>query len=138
MDPILHELRAAIEASEFANVAVYMLVDGHLVVGELCSPGDFTADSNERTRARIIEAEEDVGPPNLTASQLRSLLLKVPDAEPDERFLTLRSVSIISLRDEVVELPVIRLDTESISAWWLGGWSLPPDRQKPGADPVVP
>lgn len=123
MDPILRELRAAIEASEFAEVAVYMLVDGHLVVGELCSPREFAEAANDLTKTRIVEAEEGVGPPNVSADQLHSLLLNEQEAEPDERYLTLRSASVISLRDEVVDLPVLRLDSESISAWWLGEWS---------------
>lgn len=123
MDPILRELRAAIEASEFAEVAVYMLVDGHLVVGELCSPREFAEAANDLTKTQIVEAEEDVGPPNVSADQLQALLLDEQETEPDERYLTLRSASVVSLRDEVVDLPVLRLDTESISAWWLGEWS---------------
>ena len=51
-----------------------------------------------------------------------------PGVEPDERYITLRWASIVSLGDQVVELPIVRLDTESISAWWLGGWSLPAGR----------
>jgi hypothetical protein len=123
MDPILRELRAAIEASEFAEVTVYMLVDGHLVVGELCSPSKFAEAANDPTRTRIIEAEEDVGPPNVSADQLQALLLDEQETEPDERYLTLRSASVVPLRDEAVDLPVLRLDSESISAWWLGEWS---------------
>jgi hypothetical protein len=130
MDPLLRELRANVEASDFAAVTLYALVDGHLIVGEFCSTHYFTEDFNERTKTRIIEAEMDVGPPNVSVDQLHSLRLANPDAEPDDRYITLRSASIISLGDQVVELPSFRLDTESISAWWLGGWSLPPDDPK--------
>ncbi|HEY7256744.1 MAG TPA: hypothetical protein VH476_08665 [Solirubrobacterales bacterium] len=129
MDPLLRELRAAVEASEFAQLALYALIDGHLVVGELCSPSLFTEDSNNLVKTRITEAEEGKGPPAATGDQLRSLLIEHPDGEPDERYLTLRWASVVSLRDEVVELPVLRVDTESISAWWLREWSLPPQRR---------
>jgi hypothetical protein len=128
MDPLLRELRANVEASDFAAVTLYAMVDGHLLVGEFCPARHFVEDFNERTKTRIIEAEMDVGPPNMSVDQLRALRLANPDAEPDERYITLRSASIVSLGDQVVELPSLRLDTESISAWWLGGWSLPPDR----------
>ncbi|HXS34389.1 MAG TPA: hypothetical protein VN758_11525 [Solirubrobacterales bacterium] len=135
MDPLLRELRANVEASDFAGVTLYALVDGHLIVGEFCPARRFTEDFNERTETRIVEAEMDVGPPNVSAEQLRSLLLAHPDTEPDERYITLRSASIVSLGDQVVELPSFRLDTEAVSAWWLGGWSLPPDDPKrQGAD----
>jgi hypothetical protein len=127
MDPLLRELRANVEASDFAAVTLYAMVDGHLVVGEFCSARRFTEDFNESTQTRIIEAETDVGPPGETVDRLRSLLLADPDTEPDERYITLRSASVVSLGDQVVELPSVHLDTESISAWWLGGWSLPPD-----------
>jgi hypothetical protein len=56
MDPLLRELRANVEASGFAAVTLYAMVDGHLVVGEFCSPRHFTEDFNERTKTRIIEA----------------------------------------------------------------------------------
>ena len=135
MDPLLRELRANVEASDFAAVTLYAMVDGHLIVGEFCSAGHFTEDFNERTKTRIVEAEMDVGPPDVSIDRLRSLRLTNPDSEPDDRYITLRSASIVSLGDQVVELPSFRLDTESISAWWLGGWSLPPDNPKrPGAD----
>lgn len=138
MDPLLRELRAHVEASDFAAVTLYAMVDGHLVVGEFCSARRFTEDFNERTQTRIVEAEMDVGPPNVTVDQLRSLLLADPSTEPDERYITLRSASIVSLGDRVVELPSFRLDTESISAWWLGERSLPPDDPEQSASPVVP
>jgi hypothetical protein len=125
MDPLLQDLRARVEASDFADVMLYALVDGNLVVGEFCSPRRFTEDFNERTEERIVEAETDVGPSNVTAEQLRSLRLAHPEVEPDERYITLRWASIVSLGDQVVELPIFRLDTESISAWWLGGWLRP-------------
>ena len=138
MDPLLRELRTRVEASDFADVTLYAMVDGHLVVGEFCSVRRFTEDFNERMETRIVEAEMDVGPPNVTADQLRSLLLAHPDTEPDERYITLRSASIVSLGDQVVELPSFRLDTESISAWWLIEWSLPPGDPGQSTDPVTP
>jgi hypothetical protein len=138
MDPLLRELQANVEASDFAAVTLYAMVDGHLVVGEFCSARHFTEDFNERTRTRIVEAEMDVGPPDVSVDQLRSLHLANPDAEPDERYITLRSASIVSLGDQVVELPSFRLDTESISAWWLGEWSLPPGAPGRRTDPAAP
>jgi hypothetical protein len=138
MDPILRELRDRIKTSDFAGVTLFALVDGHLITGQLCSPRQFTENFNECTQTRIVEADMDVGPPNVTAEQLRALRLNPADAEPDERYLTLRGASIVSLGDQVVELPTFRLDTESISAWWLEEWSLPPDDSPDSADPVVP
>jgi hypothetical protein len=138
MDPLLQELRAKVEASDFADVTLYALVDGNLVVGELCALRRFTEDFNKRTDERIIEAETGAGPPNVTAEQLRSLRLAHPEVEPDERYITLRWASIVSLGDQVVELPIFRLDTESISAWWLGGWSLPPGDSEQSAHPAAP
>jgi hypothetical protein len=133
VDPLLRELRAAVEASELAQLSLYALIDGHLVVGELCAPRLFTDDSNSLVKTWINEAEAGEGPPNVTGDHLRSLLFEHPDVEPDERYITLRWASIVSLRDEVVELPVLRLDTDAISAWWLREWSLPPQRRS-GAD----
>lgn len=130
MDPLLRELRANVEASEFAAVMLYAMVDGHLILGEFCSARRFTEGFNESTQTRIVEAEMDVGPPGETVDRLRSLLFTDPDTEPDDRYITLRSASVVSLGDQVVELPSLRLDTESISAWWLGPWSLPPDDPK--------
>ena len=130
MDPLLRELRTNVEASDFAAVTLYAMVDGHLVVGEFCSARRFTEDFNESTQTRIVEAEMDVGPPNVTVDQLRSLRFANPDTDPDDRYITLRSASVVSLGDQAVELPSIRLDTESISAWWLGPWSLPSNDPK--------
>lgn len=138
MDPLLRELRASVEASDFADVTLYAMVDGHLIAGEFCPARHFTEDFNERAKTRIIEAEMDVGPPNVSVDQLRSLHFANTDTEPDDRYITLRSASIISLGDQVVELPSFRLDTESISAWWLGGWSLPPGAKGKRTDPAAP
>ena len=119
MDPLLRELRANVEASDFAAVTLYALVDGHLIVGEFCSTHHFTEDFNECIKTRVIEAEMDVGPPNVSVDQLHSLRLANPDAKPDDRYITLRSASSSPW--------AIRWSNCQASAWTrsrsvLGGW----------------